>query len=121
MLNSLSHQGNINQKYSEIQSYTCQNGLDQKLRLRSKSPAHAGEDIEQKWERFFIAGGHANLHNHFGTVWWFLSNLGTVPFKHPTILLLGIYQIPNNTTRVFGSIMFKTALFIISRKNINVP
>lgn len=30
MFNILNHQENTNQKYSEILSYTCQNGQDQK-------------------------------------------------------------------------------------------
>ena len=60
MFNVLSQQGNANQNDYEIPFYTSE-----WLRLKSQVTAHAGEDVEQG-EHSSIAGGSANLYNHFG-------------------------------------------------------
>ena len=39
--------------------------MDQALRSKTQVTAHAGEDVEQG-EHSSIAGGSANLYNHFG-------------------------------------------------------
>ena len=56
MFNILSHQGNVNQKESEIPSYICQKGQDDTSDI---------EDVGQR-ECFSSAGGSTYLYRHFG-------------------------------------------------------
>jgi hypothetical protein len=57
----LSHQGNTNQNYPEITTLHP----SEWLRSKVQETADAGEDVEQG-EPSSIAGGSANLYNHFG-------------------------------------------------------
>ena len=63
MLRITNRQRNANQNHHEISYHASQNG-----NLKSQETTDAGEAVE-KWECFNIVGGHANLFNHWKTVW----------------------------------------------------
>ena len=62
VFNIINLQGNANQNDSEIPSYTCQNGYDQKHKVQLTL---AGKDVEQG-EHSSIAGWSANLYSFYG-------------------------------------------------------
>jgi hypothetical protein len=75
---------------------------------------HAGKDVEQG--EYFIVGGNASLHNHFGNQFGGFSENGIVLPQDPDIPLQGIY--PKDAPpshKDTCSTMFIAALFLITR------
>jgi hypothetical protein len=83
--------------------------------LNQELTAHAGEDVEQG-EYYFIAGGSANLHRHFGNqsasfserwVLFYLKTLSTTPEMYP--------KYDQSSQKDMGSTMFIATLFLTAR------
>ena len=60
MLSITNDQGNANQNYNAIPSYSSKNGHNQKMKRRD-----VGRDVV-KGEHFCSAGGNVNQYNHQG-------------------------------------------------------
>ena len=60
------------------------------VKIKTQATADDGEEVEQG-ERSSIAGGTANLYNHFGSQCGFLRKLGINLPQDQVIPLLGIY------------------------------
>jgi hypothetical protein len=108
----LSHQGNANQNYIEIPSYTCYNA---KINNRSDSSCSGGCETEIT---LFHSDGKANTYNYYGNLNEVsLEKLKVDQPQDPAISLLVRYpqNIPFHHTNT-SSTMFIAALFIITRK-----
>ena len=111
MFNILRHERNANQNNSEIPSYTCKSGQDQKPWWQ-----HMLERLWGKGNTSALLVGMQAGKPLWMSVWWFLRKLGNNLPQDPVIPLLGIYpKDAQSCHKDMCSTMFIAALFVIAR------